>query len=148
MIRYYSDKPYSRPGSPTSERRHSSQPVYLFAPCRASFTPEILRSFDLLPSARVAYRIRVATSSAYTRIAKYGAVFGQLEASPRSPASSSTYQKPPHPAYRPQSIMQAVPESRQQTFEELYGPPENFLEIEVRIASTFSWSYRRLPQKL
>lgn len=27
--------------------------------------------------------------------------------------------------------MQAVPESRQQTFEELYGPPENFLEIEV-----------------
>lgn len=28
--------------------------------------------------------------------------------------------------------MQAVPESRQQTFEELYGPPENFLEIEVR----------------
>lgn len=28
--------------------------------------------------------------------------------------------------------MQAVPESRQQTFEEIYGPPENFLEIEVR----------------
>lgn len=27
--------------------------------------------------------------------------------------------------------MQAVPESRQQTFEEIYGPPENFLEIEV-----------------
>ena len=30
--------------------------------------------------------------------------------------------------------MQAVPESRQQTFEEIYGPPENFLEIEVRQA--------------
>ena len=28
--------------------------------------------------------------------------------------------------------MQAIPESRQQTFEEIYGPPENFLEIEVR----------------
>lgn len=27
--------------------------------------------------------------------------------------------------------MQSVPESRQQTFEEIYGPPENFLEIEV-----------------
>ena len=28
--------------------------------------------------------------------------------------------------------MQSMPESRQQTFEEIYGPPENFLEIEVR----------------
>jgi hypothetical protein len=27
--------------------------------------------------------------------------------------------------------MQAMPDSRQQTFEEIYGPPENFLEIEV-----------------
>jgi hypothetical protein len=27
--------------------------------------------------------------------------------------------------------MQSLPESRQQSFEELYGPPENFLEIEV-----------------
>lgn len=31
--------------------------------------------------------------------------------------------------------MQAVPEPRQQTFEEIYGPPENFLEIEVCGAS-------------
>ena len=31
--------------------------------------------------------------------------------------------------------MQAVPESRQQTFEEIYGPPENFLEIEVKLHS-------------
>ena len=30
--------------------------------------------------------------------------------------------------------MQALPESRTQTFEEIYGPPENFLEIEVRIS--------------
>lgn len=28
--------------------------------------------------------------------------------------------------------MQAMGESRQQSFEEIYGPPENFLEIEVR----------------
>ncbi len=27
--------------------------------------------------------------------------------------------------------MQAMPDSRQQSFEEIYGPPENFLEIEV-----------------
>jgi hypothetical protein len=31
--------------------------------------------------------------------------------------------------------MQALPESRQQTFEEIYGAPENFLEIEVRPTS-------------
>ncbi len=30
-------------------------------------------------------------------------------------------------------IMQSMPESRQQSFDEIYGPPENFLEIEVRI---------------
>ncbi|KAF2654153.1 PX-domain-containing protein [Lophiostoma macrostomum CBS 122681] len=28
--------------------------------------------------------------------------------------------------------MQSLPDARQQSFEELYGPPENFLEIEVR----------------
>ena len=28
-------------------------------------------------------------------------------------------------------MMQAMPDSRHQTFEEIYGPPENFLEIEV-----------------
>lgn len=27
--------------------------------------------------------------------------------------------------------MQALPDARQQSFEEIYGPPENFLEIEV-----------------
>ena len=26
-----------------------------------------------------------------------------------------------------------MPDSRQQSFEEIYGPPENFLEIEVRV---------------
>lgn len=28
--------------------------------------------------------------------------------------------------------MQVMPDSRQQSFEEIYGPPENFLEIEVK----------------
>lgn len=32
--------------------------------------------------------------------------------------------------------MQSMPESRQQTFEEIYGPPENFLEIEVSSSHT------------
>jgi len=31
--------------------------------------------------------------------------------------------------------MQAMPDSRQQSFEEIYGPPENFLEIEVILPS-------------
>ena len=30
--------------------------------------------------------------------------------------------------------MQSIPDARSQSFEELYGPPENFLEIEVRTA--------------
>ena len=30
--------------------------------------------------------------------------------------------------------MQAIPDARQQSFEEIYGPPENFLEIEVGAA--------------
>ena len=30
--------------------------------------------------------------------------------------------------------MQAMPDARQQSFEEIYGPPENFLEIEVSSA--------------
>lgn len=28
-------------------------------------------------------------------------------------------------------IMQSMPDTRQQSFDEIYGPPENFLEIEV-----------------
>lgn len=33
--------------------------------------------------------------------------------------------------------MQAMPDARQQSFEEIYGPPENFLEIEV--GSSLRW---------
>jgi hypothetical protein len=29
-------------------------------------------------------------------------------------------------------MMQSLPDTRQQSFDEIYGPPENFLEIEVR----------------
>lgn len=36
---------------------------------------------------------------------------------------------PPFDPHRP--IMQAMPDTRQQSFDEIYGPPENFLEIEV-----------------
>ena len=31
--------------------------------------------------------------------------------------------------------MQAMPAARQQSFDEMYGPLENFLEIEVRLSS-------------
>ena len=30
--------------------------------------------------------------------------------------------------------MQSLPDTRQQSFDEIYGPPENFLEIEVRLS--------------
>ncbi|RAL68339.1 hypothetical protein DID88_007070 [Monilinia fructigena] len=43
--------------------------------------------------------------------------------SPQSPTSPGRSSIP--------SAMQAMPDSRQQSFEEIYGPPENFLEIEV-----------------
>ncbi|EFE39712.1 hypothetical protein TRV_05574 [Trichophyton verrucosum HKI 0517] len=38
------------------------------------------------------------------------------------------------------SKMQAIPDARHQTFEEIYGPPENFLEIEVRNPQTHGTS--------
>jgi hypothetical protein len=46
----------------------------------------------------------------------------------------------PSPSSRTNSTMQAMPDSRSQSFEEIYGPPENFLEIEVsRIAAIVSY---------
>ncbi|MCJ1260986.1 Sorting nexin-3 [Lobaria immixta] len=36
--------------------------------------------------------------------------------------------------------MQAMPDARQQSFEEIYGPPENFLEIEVKNPMTHGTS--------
>ncbi|KAH6887922.1 Phox homologous domain-containing protein [Thelonectria olida] len=41
----------------------------------------------------------------------------------KSPESPSNLHRP---------ILQAMPDTRQQSFDEIYGPPENFLEIEVR----------------
>ncbi|KAI1141032.1 Phox-like protein [Hypoxylon sp. FL0543] len=37
-------------------------------------------------------------------------------------------------------ILQSMPDTRQQSFEEIYGPPENFLEIEVRNPRTHGTS--------
>ena len=37
-----------------------------------------------------------------------------------------------HTTHALDTTMQSIPDARQQSFEELYGPPENFLEIEVR----------------
>lgn len=31
-------------------------------------------------------------------------------------------------------ILQSMPDTRTQSFDEIYGPPENFLEIEVRVS--------------
>jgi len=49
----------------------------------------------------------------------------------------------------PTTTMQAMPDSRQQSFEEIYGPPENFLEIEVSFfiprCSLFKSPVRSLP---
>ena len=40
--------------------------------------------------------------------------------------------------------MQAIPDARQQSFDELYGPPENFLEIEVGTRNIFQILYSLL----
>ena len=37
--------------------------------------------------------------------------------------------------------MQAMPDARQQSFEEIYGPPENFLEIEVCLVTLYPKPY-------
>ncbi|KAB5547007.1 Phox homologous domain-containing protein [Coniochaeta sp. 2T2.1] len=56
---------------------------------------------------------------------------------PAATGSSSATSPPSSPTsaaaarlHRP--IMQSMPDNRQQSFDEIYGPPENFLEIEVR----------------
>ena len=44
--------------------------------------------------------------------------------------------------------MQSIPDARQQSFEELYGPPENFLEIEVCATPRTTQPRRPLPHSL
>lgn len=55
-----------------------------------------------------------------------------------SPPQSPTRKSPTAAMQRP--IMQAMPDTRQQSFDEIYGPPENFLEIEVRNPRTHGTS--------
>ena len=50
---------------------------------------------------------------------------------------SNMNQFQPSPSSRTTSTMQAMPDSRSQSFEEIYGPPENFLEIEVSRVARF-----------
>ncbi|KAH6855304.1 Phox homologous domain-containing protein [Chaetomium sp. MPI-CAGE-AT-0009] len=61
----------------------------------------------------------------------------QAQPSPTSPTSTTSPTSPTSAAeaaaarlHRP--MMQSLPDTRQQSFDEIYGPPENFLEIEVR----------------
>ncbi|KAL2161125.1 hypothetical protein VTH06DRAFT_8344 [Thermothelomyces fergusii] len=66
----------------------------------------------------------------------------QQQQQQQSPASSSSSSSSTSSATRlaaeaaaarlHRPILQSVPESRPQSFDEIYGPPENFLEIEVR----------------
>ncbi|KAJ6442392.1 major facilitator superfamily transporter protein [Purpureocillium lavendulum] len=57
---------------------------------------------------------------------------GRAAGNDNEPSAGATKgASPPSPnLHRP--IMQAMPDTRQQSFDEIYGPPENFLEIEVR----------------
>ncbi|KAH8907584.1 Phox-like protein [Coniochaeta sp. PMI_546] len=58
------------------------------------------------------------------------AAAGSKTSPPASPTSSSSAAAAAARLHRP--IMQSMPDNRQQSFDEIYGPPENFLEIEVR----------------
>lgn len=62
--------------------------------------------------------------------------------SPTSPASPTSPTSATEAAaarlHRP--ILQSLPDTRQQSFDEIYGPPENFLEIEVR-----GWPPKTIP---
>lgn len=40
--------------------------------------------------------------------------------------------------------MSSLPDTRQQSFDEIYGPPENFLEIEVRLFCCWWWWWCRV----
>ena len=44
------------------------------------------------------------------------------------------------------ATMQSLPDAREQSFEELYGPPENFLEIEVCLTPFHSGEALKTPQ--
>jgi hypothetical protein len=102
-----------------------------------SFTTQLLPGAHILPAALSIARPRqrpstliplpsVTTDSTDQTTARaHGA---EQPPSPQSPSLSSGSTSP----RLHRSIMQAMPDNRQQSFDEIYGPPENFLEIEVR----------------
>ncbi|KAL8291114.1 hypothetical protein RB601_004132 [Gaeumannomyces tritici] len=63
---------------------------------------------------------------------------GRPEPPLKSPTSPTSPLSPTQAAadrlHRP--ILQSMPDNRSQSFDEIYGPPENFLEIEVRSPRT------------
>ncbi|KAK7715390.1 SF3a splicing factor complex subunit [Diaporthe eres] len=65
-----------------------------------------------------------------------GAAAPANQAPPISPTSPGPATAPKGPVSRFQKpvmqSMSSLPDTRQQSFDEIYGPPENFLEIEVR----------------
>lgn len=76
--------------------------------------------------------LSLSTSPSAKRILTTTAILSSSDPSQRGratgpAASNSPPSSPDH--HRP--IMQAMPDTRQQSFDEIYGPPENFLEIEV-----------------
>ncbi len=58
----------------------------------------------------------------------------QPQQSPTSPTSPTSDSAAAAAARLHRPILQSLPDTRQQSFDEIYGPPENFLEIEVRPA--------------
>lgn len=54
------------------------------------------------------------------------------------PPDNASPEEPVSPSQSHRPIMQAMPDTRQQSFEEIYGAPENFLEIEVWISFSLS----------
>jgi hypothetical protein len=70
------------------------------------------------------------TASTNENVAR--AAGAEQESSTPSPPPKSS----PRMFHRP--IMQSMPDNRQQSFDEIYGPPENFLEIEVRLPLVYS----------
>lgn len=63
----------------------------------------------------------------------------QSPASPRGMAGMASMSRP---------IIQSMPDNRQQSFEEIYGPPENFLEIEVRRCPRWSDQEHKEPREI
>ncbi|KAK4188966.1 Pre-mRNA splicing factor PRP21 like protein-domain-containing protein [Podospora australis] len=66
----------------------------------------------------------------------------QPQKSPTSPTHSIDAGAAAARLHRP--ILQSMPDTRQQSFDEIYGPPENFLEIEVRNPRTHGTGGRNM----